>query len=270
MNTVEIAEILNSVDMFELAMKTNGNYVMTDNENMAVAELDRQFKKIGEEGHDANHEIAAFIRRTINEEIVNAPDELLDQLFDRGSIDENDDYEAWKTPKNTLVAYEAAKGGNVDRSFLDISVLKPVWKNRQVETDISYAELRRNGWKTVSLLTEYAMDALKNAMFYDIFNALDTGIVYSAANYITEATTMPTQASMDAMALYLMEHSDGDKSIVGLSKYIQAASKLTGFVSEDMKNEVHRTGLLGTYDGCDMFPINSTKKVGGTQLLIPD
>ena len=36
------------------------------------------------------------------------------------------------TPKNTLVAYPAAPGGNVDRSFLDISVLQPVWKNRQV------------------------------------------------------------------------------------------------------------------------------------------
>ena len=74
---------------------------------------------------------------------------------------------------------------------------------------------------------------------------------------------------MDAMALYLMENSDGDKTIVGLTKYIQAASKLTGFVSEDMKNEVHRTGLLGSYDGCDLFPINSTKKVG-SQLLVPD
>lgn len=267
MNTVEIAEILNSVDMYELAMKTNSGIVMTDNEAVAAAELDRQFKKIGEEGHDPNHEIAAFIRRTINEEIVNAPDELLDSLFDRGSIDENDDYEAWINPKNTLVAYEAAKGGNVDRSFIDITVLKPTWKNRQVETDISYQELRRNGWKTVSLLTEFALDSLKNAMFYDIFGAIDDGIA-SGDNYIAVSGSLPTQAAMDSMALYLMEQADGEKTIVGLTKYIQAASKLTGFVSEDMKNEVHRSGLLGTYDGCALYPINSTKKVG-TNLLIP-
>ena len=269
MNNIELAEALKGVDVYELAMKTNAGYVMTDNENMVAAELDRAFKKIGEEGHDPEHQIAQFIRRTINEESVNAPDELLDQIFDRGTIDENDDYEAWKNPKNTLVAYEAAKGGNVDRSFLDISVLKPQWKNRQVETDITYAELRRNGWKTVSLLTEYAMDALKNAMFYDIFGAIDTAIASGAANYIAEASTMPTQASMDAMALYLMENTDGDKTIVGLSKYIQAASKLTGFVSEEMKNEVHRNGLLGSYDSCSLIPINSTKKVG-SNLLIPD
>lgn len=117
------------------------------------------------------------------------------------------------------------------------------------------------------------MQALKNAMFYDIFGAIDNAIASGAANYIAESSTLPTQASMDAMALYLMENTDGDKTIVGLSKYIQAASKLTGFVSEDMKNEVHRTGLLGTYDGCAMVPINSTKKVyvGTTQnLLVPD
>lgn len=137
------------------------------------------------------------------------------------------------------------------------------------ETDISYADLRRNGWKTVSLLTEYAMAALKNAMFYDVFGVIDAAIASGATNYLSEPNTLPTQATMDAVALYLMENADGDKTIVGLSKYIQAASKLTGFVSEDMKNEVHRNGLLGTYDGCALVPINSTKKVGD-QLLIPD
>lgn len=269
MNTMEIAEVLSSVDMYELACKTNAGYVMTDNESTAVAELDRQFKKIGEEGYDRDHEISAFIRRTINEEIVSAPDELLDTIFDRGAVEDGDDIEAWVAPKNTLVAYEAAKGGNVDRSFLDISVLTPSYKNRQIETDISYAELRRNGWKTVSLLTEYAMQALKNAMFYDIFGALDLAIASGAGNYITETSTLPTQASMDAMALYLMEQADDGRTIVGLAKYIQAASKLPGFVSEEMKNEVHRTGLLGTYDGCAMIPISSAKKVGGN-LLVPD
>jgi len=269
MNNIELAEALKGVDVYELAMKTNSGVVMTDNENMVAAELDRAFKKIGEEGHDPEHQIAQFIRRTINEEIVNTPDELLDQIFDRGTIEEGDDYEAWTNPKNTLVAYEAAKGGNVDRSFLDITVLQPKWVNRQVETDITFSELRKSGWKTISLLTEYAMAALKNAMFYDIFSAIDTAIASGADNYIAETSTLPTQASMDAMALYLMENTDGDKTIVGLSKYIQAASKLTGFVSEDMKNEVHRTGLLGTYDGCAMVPINSTKKVG-SNLLIPD
>ena len=113
------------------------------------------------------------------------------------------------------------------------------------------------------------MAALKNSLFFDIFGAIDAAIASGAPNYISESSNLPTQASMDAMALYLMENSDGDKTIVGLTKYIQAASKLTGFVSEDMKNEVHRTGLLGSYDGCDLFPINSTKKVG-SQLLVPD
>lgn len=272
MTNIEVAEVLNSVNMYELACKTNHEMVLTDTESMAVAELDKQFKKIGETGHDANHEISQFIRRTINEELVNAPDELLDALFVRGSIGDNDDFESIiLPPKNTLVAYEAAKGGNVDRSFLDVSMLTPVWRNKQVETDISFAELRRNGWKTISLLTEYAVAALKNAMFADIFDIIDQGISSGAGNYITESSTMPTQASMDAMALYLMEHADGgEKTIIGLTKYVQAASKLTGFVSDDIVNEVHRNGLLGMYDSCGLYAISSAKKFANGSMLIPD
>ena len=133
MNNTEIAEVLSSVDMYELACKTTKGYTLNDTESMAVAELDRQFKKIGELGYDKDHEIAEFVRKTINEEIYNEPDELLDEMFDRGTIGEFDDYDAIKAPpKNTLVAYEAAKGGNVDRSFLDVSILTPTWKNRQI------------------------------------------------------------------------------------------------------------------------------------------
>lgn len=133
MNNIEVAEILNSVDMFELACKTNRDAALTENESIAVAELDARFKEIGRLGFDKDHEIAAFISKTLNEEIYNAPDELLDEMFERGTIGEFDDYEATILPaKNTLNAIEAAKGGNVDRSFLDVSVLKPVWKNLQI------------------------------------------------------------------------------------------------------------------------------------------
>lgn len=275
MTNVEIAEILNSVDMYELACKTNAGLEMSETENMAIAELDRRFKEIGELGHDKDHEIAQFIRKTINEEIYNVPDEILDMIFERGEIGEFDDYESiMATPKNTLVAHEAAKGGNVNRSFLDTSVLAPTWKNRQIETDISFADVKRQGWKSIALLTEYATAAFKNYMFYDVLSAIDAAIAQGAENCIVESTTMPTQASMDKMALHLMDYSDGgEKTIIGLSKYIQAASKLNGFSSDEMKNEVHRNGRLGVYDSCALHPITAAKKVtiGAKEApLVPD
>ena len=75
---------------------------------------------------------------------------------------------------------------------------------------------------------------------------------------------------MDAMALYLNDRAEGSGVIVGLSKYIQAASKLTGFVSQSMIDEVHRNGRLGEYDGCAMHPISSAKKLGNGDFLIAD
>ena len=60
--------------------------------------------------------------------------------------------------------------------------------------------------------------------------------------------------------------------VVGLSKYIQQMSKLTGFASDAMKQEVHNNGFLGVYDSIPMRAVSSVYKVGadGNTLLIPD
>ncbi len=133
MTQIEMAELVKNTDVYEIAAKTVRNISMNDSEKVIAEQLDEWAHKIGETGHDRDHEIAAFVTRTINEEFYDAPNELLDSMFDRGSIGEFDDYWAVIQPvKNTLVAHEAAKGGNVEKSYLDFTYLKPTWKNRQV------------------------------------------------------------------------------------------------------------------------------------------
>jgi len=176
-------------------------------------------------------------------------------------------------PKNTLRAIEAAPGGNVERSFLDISAVTPTYKNLQVETDISYADLRRNGWKSVARLSQYALDVLNNTMFKNIFDAIDAAIT-SGDNYIdlTSSDTVTTTGA-DKLALYIHDMNEAGGAIVGLSKYMQQMSKLTGyasFYSEDMKNTLYRTGELPTYDGIPLYRVATYKYLnndGATNLI---
>jgi len=129
----EVAELIGSTNIFEIAAKTNRQVVLTDSEKEVASQFDEWARKIGETGKDAENQIAAFVTRVVRDELTDAPSELLDMIFDRGTIGEFDDYEASIEPiKNTLVAYEAAHGGNVPRSHLDIASLRPVWRNRQV------------------------------------------------------------------------------------------------------------------------------------------
>lgn len=269
----EIAEIMSKDNLaYQVAEKVNYNLKLDAEEKEVFEVCDAWARDIGKTGNDANHEIAAFVTKTINEEIYNAPDELLDAMFERGSVGEFDDYEVFKTPKNTLVAYEAAKGGTVDRSWLDFGTLKPSTKNRQVETDISYSDLRRNGFKSVATLTTFAEEALKNAMFADIFGQIDAAIA-GGEQLIAVTSANPTQEAVDKLALYLTDRDANGAMIVALNKYCKAIGRMTGYdqyMSESMKDNFNRYGLVDFFGGVKVAGISGAKKTGTGNLLIPD
>ena len=57
-------------------------------------------------------------------------------MFDRGNVGEFDDVEYDKEIKAFAISLKL-QGGVVDRSWIDLTAIKPVWKNRQIETDLS-------------------------------------------------------------------------------------------------------------------------------------
>ncbi len=269
--TTEIKELMNKEGvLFEVAEKVNYNRTLNTEEKEIAEIQDAWAREIGEHGKDPDCTIAEFVNRTVTDEVYNAPDELLDQIFERGSVGEFDDIEGHKDPKNTLVAHEAAKGGTVDRSYIDISVLKPTWKNRQVETDLSYAELRRNGFKSIATLTTFMKEACQNALFFDAFSMADAAVT-AGEQLITVAGTTPTIEAMDSLSLYLNDRSD-DSVIVTLSKYAQAIRRMPNFaqyLSDAQKDDFNRYGLVKTYDGIGVASISGAKKTGTGSLLLP-
>jgi hypothetical protein len=193
------------------------------------------------------------IIKTITDPVYDKPDAFLDSMFNRGSVGEFDDYIINKTPKNTLIAYDAAKGGNVDKSYIDGSVLTPSWKHAQVETEISYAQLRRGGFKNMANLAVFAKEALDNKKIKDAFSALDAAIVGSDQVFAITGATL-TKTVMDQLSLYVIDQADdGDAPFTfSLNKYAQAIANMSGYatyMSDNMKDAFNRYGLVKEYGG---------------------
>ena len=274
---IEIAELMEkNGTMYDWAEKVNRGASLTAEENEISQVVDAWAKEIGTKGKDNDNEIAEFIIKTITDPVYNKPDALIEKMFEMDSIGEFDDYVINKTPKNTLVAYESAKGGNVYKSYIDTSALTPTWKHAQVETEISYTQLRRGGFKSIANMAVFAKEALDNKKIKDVFSALDTAIAGGVQVFeVTGGESALTKTVLDKLSLYVLDHlADGDTGIMfGLNKYAQAIANMSGYtsyMSSTMKDDYNRYGLVKEYGGCLIGGFSGARKAADGELLIPD
>ena len=274
---IEIAELMEkNGTMYDWAEKVNRGASLTAEENEISQVVDAWAKEIGTKGKDSDNEIAEFIIKTISDPVYNKPDALIEKIFDMDSIGEFDDYTINKTPKNTLVAYESAKGGNVYKSYIDTSALTPTWKHAQVETEISYAQLRRGGFKNIANMAVFAKEALDNKKIKDVFSALDTAIAGGDQVFtVTGGESALTKTTLDKLSLYVLDHlADGDAGIMfGLNKYAQAIANMSGYtsyMSSAMKDDYNRYGLVKEYGGCLIGGFSGARKAADGELLVPN
>lgn len=274
---IEIAELMEkNGQMYDWAEKVNRGVSLTSEENEISQVVDAWAKEIGTKGKDNDNEIAEFIIKTITDPVYNKPDALIEKMFEMDSIGEFDDYVINKTPKNTLVAYESAKGGNVYKSYIDTSALTPTWKHAQVETEISYTQLRRGGFKSIANMAVFAKEALDNKKIKDVFSALDTAIAGGEQVFaVTGGESALTKTILDKLSLYVLDHlADGDTGIMfGLNKYAQAIANMSGYtsyMSSTMKDDYNRYGLVKEYGGCLIGGFSGARKAADGELLVPD
>ena len=82
----------------------------------------------------------------------------------------------------------------------------------------------------------------------------------------------PTLEAMDKMSLYLNDRGS-DNVIITLNKYAQAIRRMSNFsqyMSDAMKDDFNRYGLVKTYDGIAIAGISGAKKTGTGSLLLPE
>lgn len=271
----EVADIMKEKGrVYEIAEKVKGKCTLTNEDKEIASVIDEWAKEIGRTGHDNNREIAQLILKTIEDPISEGLDEVIDLMFDRDTIGEFDSYEIEKTPKNTLIAHEAAKGGNVDKSYIDGSILVPTWTHAQVETELTYGQLRRNGFKSIAQATVFAKEALENKKIKDAFSAIDAAIT-GGDQVIAVTGAAPSLTDMDKLALYCLDMVEsGDTPFTfGLNKYAMAIAKMSGYssyMSDNMKESYNKYGLVKEYLGMLIAGFSGQKKLGDGSLIVPD
>lgn len=230
---------------------------------------------VGRTGHDSNHEISQLIIKAITPEVVAAPSIVLERGFRQAAnIGEFDDARFEKAPKNTIKVYDSIPGGNVDRSFVDFSVLTPTWKSLQAETDVSLQEIRRGGYRSVANLVSYIREAFEYKKISVLLNAIDALCVSGTDQYITESTSQPTDASVKKLALYLLDVSDGETPLAfAQNKYIQTMAGLTSattYLTDNEKSLFNRTGLLKQVAGMELTGFSGQKQLPDGSAIVPN
>lgn len=255
------------------AGKAHYGLEMSQEQNEISEVMDAWARKLGQTGKDPHGELAQLIQKAVTIDEVGAPSELIGRMFVEGTIDEFDDVKFVKEPKNTIVAHEAISGGNVDRSFIEHTLVSPTWKSLQAETDITMQDLRRNGYRSVAKLVTFIKDAFEVKKVAMILSAVDAMITNTMPNYIGESTSLPTATSADKLALYLADVTDGGRPLAfALNKYIQAMSKLAQaerWPTDKDKSLYNETGFLNLYAGMELLGFSGVKKTGDGGLIVP-
>lgn len=276
MSTIFNTEIssIESKDLFNWGYKVKNGVSLSSEEKEMSAVMDAFARELGNGKGDSNKVIAELVKKVVEPEVYNTDGTLLERMFDIGSIGEFDKVHYSSIPENTLKVYDGIRGGNVEKSYLDSGIINPVTIRLQAETQLKMSDLRRNGYKSIANLITLSEEALQNEKFYRIMNAVDVAIGAGTVDQtINNAGQVPLTASLDAITNYMADRADGGEFLIGLSKYIRPIGKMSGFtsfLSEDMKNELNRTGKLSEYAGVRLEDVSGARHTGLGQLLIPD
>lgn len=260
--------------MYSWASKVNANQKLTQEETEISEVVDVWAKDLGTKGGVLEaQEIAQYIQKTVEPIVFNVDDSLLSSMFNMGTIGEFDEKETDSIPKNTLKVYDAVRGGNVPKSYLDPSVFTPVSVKLQTETELKFSDLRQNGYKSVAKITSLSEDALTTEKYFRVLNAVDNALAGGTTDQnITAGGNALTVAAMDSLSTYLTDRGT-NPFLVGLTKYTNSIARMDGFekyLSDNLKDENNKYGRIGFYSGVKVNGIPSAKKTGLGQTIVPD
>lgn len=272
--TTEVAQAASEKNIIELSEKARLNTLQSDDKE-AIEILDNFAKEIGTSGKTSENTflISELIKKTVEPMLFQPDSSILSEIFDMGTVGEFDENKFSGLPKNTIKVYDSVRGGNVPKSYVDPGLFNSVKVALQAETELSYADLRKNGWKSISKMTELTRNAFEQEMFSRLFAGVDAALDSTTGDQNIDTGSALTVANADLLSRYLRDMSEGNPFIVGLSKYVDPIARMAGYetyLSNDLKNELNRVGRLAMFDGVALSSIPTAKKTAKGQTLIPD
>jgi hypothetical protein len=272
--TTEVASMIQEKNIIELSERVKSNTIDASDKEM-IEVLNTFAKEVGISGKtsDNNILISELIKKTVEPLVFQPEYSILSNIFNMGSIGEFDEKIYTGLPKNTIKTYDAVRGGNVPKSYVDPGVFTPVKTSLQVETELNYSDLRRNGWKSIAKMTELTREAFEQEMFSRLFTGVDAAIDTLTGDQDIDSGSALTQTNAETLARYIRDMSEGNPFMVGLSKYIDGFARMSGYekyLSDELKNELNRVGRLAMFDGVALSSIPTAKKTTKGITLVPD
>ncbi|WP_137743257.1 hypothetical protein [Robertmurraya siralis] len=270
----EVASAFAEKNIIELSEKAKLNTLQADDKE-AIEILDNFAREIGKSGktNENNTLVSELIKKTVEPLVFQPEQSILHSIFDMGNVGEFDESRYTGLPKNTIKVHDAVRGGNVPKSYVDPTLFETKKVALQAETELNYSDLRRNGWKSISKMTELARESFEQEMFYRLFAGIDSAIDLLAGDQNINGGSQVTPAVIDTLARYLRDMSEGDPFMIGLSKYIDPIAKIQGYesyLSDDLKNELNRVGRIALFEGVKLSSVPTARKTASGQALIPD
>lgn len=256
-----------------VASSKNRNVILSQEDIEISNEINSYIKRVDKHGSQlAGEQIASLINIIVEDEVYNAPSEILDQIFNAGSYDEFDKVKVTKSYKNTLIAYESqARTGNVKKSFLDFTKGNVVEKHLQIETEIKMSDLRRSGALGVAEYALKAIETFNNKKFAIVMEIID-GLIASGNNYFTCSTSITKQA-IDDFTDYLHENiAEGTPEAIALHSTMRGIFKIANIentMSNTMLDELNQLTLLPIYNGTALVSIKDGQKMADGEKLLP-
>lgn len=272
--TTEVASAVSEKNIIELSEKARLNTLQADDRE-AIEILDNFASEIGTSGKTSENTtlVSELIKKTVEPLLFTPDNSILSEIFDMDSIGEFDEKKFTGLPKNTIKVHDAVRGGNVPKSYVDPGLFEVKKIALQAETELSYADLRKNGWKTIAKMSELTRNAFEQELFSRLFAGIDAALDATTGDQNIDTGSALTPANAEILARYLRDMSEGNPFMVGLSKYIDSLQRIQGyesFLSNEVKNELNRVGRLAMFDGVALSSIPTAKKTAKGQTLVPD